>query len=666
MNKQFLLSSVFCLCAIATTAVAADALPRYAVVAAEHMGIENNPNYLDLRPNDEDAHMYLWEGTLTGSEGTGEPYEGSTYAHLVINSGWFGFGFITDTPRDFSLFAERDMVLHFAIRTNATCDMRVQLEGPGYPTVAKINLKGAYDVPRDGEWHVVEIPMSAFFSQGLVWDGKISSKNYFTIISENSSAGQYLDLDYVYFHDGVREDGTKYVSPFASGEVSNENPAYYLIASEHTGVEGNADYVDLRPDDVTKHLYVWENTAEGYEPSGEPYEGGQYSCLHVTAPAGWFGFGIVNDNMPVDFSPITKQPYFLRFAIKTASLMPLFVKLEGANGTSAVVYIKGDYEFLRDDQWHLVEIPMSDFLSQGLDWNGTLTNALYFSIVSEKATPDYLLSFDGVWIEAGEPSGASGETPDVDVNSLPDFVMVACEDGVAPADGNILDMRPNGSSINLYVWDGTAVEAPADGEAWEGSQYSALKIQNSWFGFGILNSAPVDFTCFQYKEFYLHAAFKTTSDMPLFIKLEGLYEATINLTGEYAFERDGEWHELNIPMRDFFSQGLVWNGLMEGKNFFSLISEQAENGAEIAFDGIYFYSTGNTINSVERVEAADGAIRYMGGIIYPVDAAQPTVVCNVAGQQVYNSVADEVDTHAWAAGIYVVRNGENVKKLIIK
>ncbi|MBQ8564641.1 MAG: hypothetical protein IJ442_02265 [Bacteroidaceae bacterium] len=665
MKKHFLPYIICCIVSLCV-AVCAQALPRYAVVAAEHTGLESNPNYVDLRPNDTDAHMYLWEGTLTGSDGTGEPYEGSTYVHMVINSGWFGFGFITDTPRDFSLFAERDMVLHFAIRTNATCDMRVQLEGPGYPNVAKINLKGAYDVPRDGEWHVVEIPMSAFFSQGLVWDGKVSGKNYFTIISENSTAGQYLDIDYVYFHDGVRENGTAYENPFAAGDISPENPAYYLIASEHTGVEGNPDYVDIRPDDVTKHLYVWENTAEGYEPAGEPYEGGQYSCFHVTAPAGWFGFGVVNDGIAVDFAPIHKQPYFLRFAIKTASLMPLFVKLEGQNGTSAVVYIKGDYEFLRDDQWHLVEIPMSDFLSQGLDWNGTLTNALYFSIVSEKATPDYLLSFDGVWIEAGEPSGASEETPDVDVNSLPDFVMVACEEGVAPANGNVMDMRPNGSSINLYVWENTAVEAPADGEAWEGSQYSALKVQNTWFGFGIQNSAPFDFTCFAYKEFYLHLAIKTTSTMPLFIKLEGLYEASINLAGEYAFERDGEWHELNIPMRDFFSQGLVWNGMMEGKNFFALISEQAENGAVVAFDGIYFYSTGNAINSVERVEVNDGAILYMGGIIYPADTAQPTVVCNVAGQQIYNGVADAIDTRAWAAGIYVVRNGESVRKIIIK
>lgn len=663
MNKHFyfLVVSVVWLCGF----VSVYATPRFAIVAAEHTGIENNPDYLDLRPNDIDSHLYLWEGTLMGSEGDGEPFEGASYSHMVINSGWFGVGFISDVSRDFSLFAERDMVLHFAIRTNATCDMRVQLEGPGYPAAAKINLKGAYDVPRDGEWHVVEIPMSAFFSQGLVWNGKVSGKNYFTIISENSTPGQYLDLDYIYFHDGVREDGTAYENPFEGGEVSDENPSYYLIASEHTGIENNDDYVDLRPNDTDKHLYVWENTAEGYEASGEPYEGGQYSCLHITAPAGWFGFGVVSDT-PIDFSPLYEQPYFLRFAIKTASLMPLFVKLEGQNGTSAVVYLKGNYEFLRDDQWHLIEIPMSDFLSQGLDWNGSLSGTLYFSIVSEKAQTDYLLSFDGVWIEAGKPSGASGETPEVDINSLPDYVLVACEDGAAPADANIMDMRPNGSSINLYVWENTAVEAPADGEAFEGSQYSALRIQNTWFGFGLMNSAPFDFTCFSYKEFFLRLALKTTSTMPLFIKLEGLYEASITLAGEYAFERDGEWHLIEIPMADFFSQGLVWNGLMEGKNFFSLISEQAENGAVIAFDGIYYYSMGKEINHVEQLERPVDRILYRDNTVYPGDKTIPTTVCNITGHTVYNSVAESISTVGWNAGVYIVRNGMNVKKIIIK
>ncbi len=639
--------------------------PHYVVVATEHTDIENNPAYLDLRPNDADVHLYLWEQTLTGSMGEEVPYEGAFYSHLVVNSGWFGLGFVNDNPIDFSLFGKQEMVLHFAMRTTATCPMFVKLESPGYPGFARIDLTGAYDLPRDGEWHVVEIPMSAFTAQGLTWRGKMSGKNFFTIVSEQSSPGQWFDIDYVYFHNGVREDGSVYQNPFESAEVDPSLPAYWLIASEHNGIEHDANYVDMRPDNVSRFLYVWENTAEAYEPQGEPFEGGQFSCLHVTAPAGWFGFGCVS-SAPVDFSPLAKQPCFLRFAVKTSSLMPLFVKLEGLNNSSAIVYLQGEYEFSRDGEWHLIEIPMSRFFSQGLDWNGSVANKVYFSLVSEKADKDYLVSFDGVWIEAGSPAGSSVEPPVVDVEALPDFVMVACEDGVVPDGMNCLDLRPDGSSINLYVWEGTATEAPADGEAFEGSQYSALQVQGSWFGFGIMNSAPFDFTCFAYKNFYLHMALKTTSEMPLVVKLEGRNEASLAIEGEYGFKRDGEWHELIIPMADFFSQGLVWNGMMEGKNFFSLLSEKVEPGAVIAFDAIYFYADGNAPGGVHGAVGSTQPTFCCGRTIYLGDATAPTMVCNLAGQPVFVGTAVSIDATRWAKGFYVVRNGVSVTKIIIK
>lgn len=640
-------------------------IPQYVVVATEHTNIEANPSYLDLRPNDTDVHFYLWESTLTGSTGEEAPYEGAFYSHLEVNSGWFGMGFVNDNPIDFSVFGRQEMVLHFAMRTTSTCPMFVKLESPGYPGSARIDLTGAYDLPRDGEWHVVEIPMSAFIAQGLTWKGKMSGKNYFTLISEESSPGQWFDIDYIYFHNGVREDGSVYQNPFESVTSDPSLPSYWLIASEHNGIDNDGAYVDMRPDDVSRFLYIWENTAEGYQTDGEPYEGGQFSCLHVTAPAGWFGFGCVS-RTPIDFSPLTKQPYFLRFAIKTNSLMPLFVKLEGLDNTSAEVYLQGEYEFSRDGEWHLVEIPMSRFFSQGLDWNGMVADKIYFSLVSEKADKDYLLSFDGVWIEAGEPTGAGNESPSVDVSALPDFVMVACEDGVVPAGMNYMDLRPNGSSINLYVWEGTAVEAPADGDAFEGSQYSALKIQGNWFGFGILNSAPFDFTCFAYKNFYLHMAMKTTSEMPLVVKLEGRNEASLTLRGEYGFERDGEWQEVIIPMDDFFSQGLVWNGMMEGRNYFSLLSEQAESGAVIAFDAIYFYADGNKTEGVRKSVQKTPLTFCNDRTIYVGEAALPTTVYNIAGQQIYAGTAAQIDAACWSKGVYIVRNGRNTTKIIIK
>jgi hypothetical protein len=168
----------------------------------------------------------------------------------------------------------------------------VKLESGGYPGSAKIDLKGRYDVPRDGKWHVIEIPMSAFFAQGLTWNGNMSGKNFFTLISEQSTPGQVISMDYVYFFAGVRDDGTVYKE--ITGDVSPTNPTWFVVASEHTDIANKPEYVDLRPNGSDINMYVWENTAVAAAATGAPFEGSQYANLTVTAPAGWFGFGFTN------------------------------------------------------------------------------------------------------------------------------------------------------------------------------------------------------------------------------------------------------------------------------------------------------------------------------------------------------------------------------------
>lgn len=636
--------------------------PDYVIVSSEHQQIEGNSNYLDLRPYGDVRHLYIWENTATGETLTDTPYEGGEYLRLHVQSGWFGLGFISDEPVDMSVFSRKDMVLHFAIRTTATCPLAVQLEGGVTPGSARIGLSGLYDVPRDGQWHVVEIPVCAFQAAGLVWAGNVSGKNYFSLISEGSSAGNVIDLDYIYFHNGTREDGTEWTG-LDFQDSPTGCPTSYLIASEHTGVEGNPDLVDLRPDDVSRFLYVWENTAEDYANTDlEAFEGSQFSCLHITNAA-WFGFGMAS-NTPIDMSALYKQPYYLRFAIATNSLMPLFIKLEGNNGTSAVVHLQGKYQFRRDGKWHVVQIPMTDFLYQGLDWKEPVTGKNYFSIVSEKATKDYLLSFDGVTIEAGEPQPVDDPRPEVDPSQLADYVLVATETGVVPEGKNVLDLRPNGSDINLYVWENTATENPTtDGDAYEGSQYSSLKIQSNWFGFGIMNSAPYDFTCFQYKDFVFHIALRTQSTMPIQLRFDGLGSA-IWQVDEKNLPRDGQWHALEIPVADLFAQGLVWDGEQQGQNYFSLLSEAAESGATLDFDAAYFYSRGES--SVGTLPADEGTLYYANGTLHAVAENGALSVYGVTGRLVYQGEGGEVSVDGWQPGLYIARQGEQAVKFIIK
>ena len=59
------------------------------------------------------------------------------------------------------------------------------------------------------------------------------------------------------------------------------------MAAEHTGIDNNTAYLDLRPNDTTRHLYIWENTATGETLTDTPYEGGEYLRLHRQT-ASWF------------------------------------------------------------------------------------------------------------------------------------------------------------------------------------------------------------------------------------------------------------------------------------------------------------------------------------------------------------------------------------------
>jgi len=651
----------FLLLVFCSVTTQAKGYPKFVVVASEHSNIQNNPDYLDLRPNDADIHMYLWENTVTGTTETDSPYEGASYSKLVVKSGWFGVGFINDQAIDFSTFANNNFIMHFAIKTTANCPLFVKLESGGYPGSAKINLKGRYDVPRDGQWHRVEIPMTAFFAQGLIWNGNMSGKNFFSLISEQSTPGQVINLDYVYYYAGTRDDGTVYTETI--GDVNSANPTWFLVASEHTGIATNTEYVDLRPNGSDINLNVWEGTAVAAPATGVAFEGAQYASLNVTAPAGWFGFGFVN-SAARNFSAFTKQKYTLHFAVKTTSLMPLFIKMEGLNGTSAVGYLTGKYDFARDGKWHEMQIPMSAFLGQGLDWNGNMSGKVYFSLVSEKAEKNVELGFDAVWFKAGDPINTDPIIDPIDPSALPDTVLVASEHTNIANNPKFLDLRPNGNDISMNVWENTATGIAQVGTAYEGSQYSNLKINTAWFGFGFINTAPKDFTCFAYKNFILHFAVKTTSNMPLFVKLEGRGEATVNLTGKYAFIRNGQWQKIEIPMSEFFNQGLVWDAPMENKNFFTLVSETAEINATIGFDDVYFYADkSSAVNSVEQ-----NKIQFYQNetSIHILNTENQLIhIFNMQGLTVYKGVSNEISLSPFSKGIYIIRVGSLTSKFLL-
>ena len=86
--------------------------------------------------------------------------------------------------------------------------------------------------------------------------------------------------------------------------ASAADPDYVVVAAEHQNIESNPQYMDLRPDDVTRHLYLWENTVVGETLTDSPYEGNEYTRLTVNS--GWFGLGFISD-APLDLSVFQRK-----------------------------------------------------------------------------------------------------------------------------------------------------------------------------------------------------------------------------------------------------------------------------------------------------------------------------------------------------------------------
>ncbi|MCD7971794.1 MAG: T9SS type A sorting domain-containing protein [Candidatus Azobacteroides sp.] len=666
-NNKRLLS--FLLCLFPTLMIWGQENPDYIIVAAEHpVTIEEDEpgKYLDYRPGRRDIDLFLWEGTCVGEtlDNPNDVYEGGQAIRIIGNAGfgWFGLGFASEFQNlDVSMFERADYILHFAIRSEAAVGFFLQMDySPGIPNAARVDLADRYAFARDGEWHRIEIPMSAFLSQGIDWSTMIPSKNnFFSLIAEGTQGGEVVDLDYIYFYKNEPET-VEQKSP--DGDYAN----YVLVATEHpVTIDDDPNYLDLRPNNSTSNMYVWEATATGIDPTGEPFEGSTYTNLRIDS--NWFGIGFAS-SVPDNYSTFAHKDFILHFAVKTTANMPLFVKLEGATGA-------GTYhlDFPRDGQWHLIEVPMNVFYAQGLVWDKEIANNNYFSLISEDCNPGDIIGFDHVMFYSGKRDyDGGGGMPERPVT--PEFIIVAAEH--TDIDGNpaYLDLRSDDNIRQMYIWENTATGNPnPSGEPYEGASYTEVTTGgNTWFGLGFVSEAFVDYDIFVYSTYKLHFAIKTTSEMPLFVKLEGAQGAgSVYLQGKYAFPRDGEWHVIEIPLEDFFAQGLGWSGPVKDKNYFSIVSENNVPNSTIGFDDVYFEKTGENTTGIEEggnpVAKETFSVYQMGNTLYVENTDENATIelINLNGITVKRTANKEIYVGDLLKGVYIIKAGSKVAKVMI-
>ncbi|NMM47720.1 carbohydrate-binding protein [Marinigracilibium pacificum] len=351
------------------------------------------------------------------------------------------------------------------------------------------------------------------------------------------------------------------------GEVTLGNVEEELLSADGFGIFSDqittANQLNFG---VDAEIFLWEDPAGPsiqLDSVASPF-GNQ--AFEVTFPANQYGGMTFNSSDILNINNYTNGS--LRFKMKTSSQEPFNISIESNNGSSGVPFNRGEekYGLIRDGQWHDVAIPLELLVTnfRGVQAPFTIGNI-------ENNNPSVASTFliDEIYYSSQPVSGFEKYLPPLGNYGLYAFSPVADE----------LTLDTEG---DLYVWEQTLIEGPS--ETYIGQEaLSYVNNNRGWFGLGFTAEQIHDMSAFENGN--LRFAMKTSSNETLNLSINiGLAVGTIVFEAgndPYGFERDGQWHELSIPISDF--EGLNVSGV---KTLFSI--NGSGNISDLALADIYF------------------------------------------------------------------------------
>lgn len=204
--------------------------------------------------------------------------------------------------------------------------------------------------------------------------------------------------------------------PFPEIEGSN----YYVFQLDETTFNNLSSNValDLRIDNTTKNLYIWEQTYTAGSTSGKNYFGltEGWVSLEVTS-VGWSGMGLCYGatGAGLDLSKMNDiyahpEEYYFHMGIKSTDDAVHCIIFGGADGSEAKFGIGGDFvdngttypsvgSFDRDGEWQTIEFPMTKVIEAGViypeTWNAEGVNLVAFLSGGKTGTQ---LQYDAMYI----------------------------------------------------------------------------------------------------------------------------------------------------------------------------------------------------------------------------------------------------------------------------
>lgn len=222
-----------------------------------------------------------------------------------------------------------------------------------------------------------------------------------TVVAEGEGEGEgggNTDVDPGDLHASLQ--GSDYFI-FQMDGVTSEKIASKIVA-------------DFRPDEVSKFLYIWDNTyaagtTQGLNFYGEPEGWVSLDVLSV----GWSGFAysIADTELLNKLSAIMSEPenYYFHIAIKSTDTASHLLFLDGTAGSGKIcvgeaAFVDGGNTYQpvaglkRDGSWNEIEVCMADLLAQGLSYGNNNTAALNVFGALSGAVAGTNLQFDAAFI----------------------------------------------------------------------------------------------------------------------------------------------------------------------------------------------------------------------------------------------------------------------------
>ncbi|MEI8040718.1 MAG: family 16 glycosylhydrolase [Verrucomicrobiota bacterium] len=286
------------------------------------------------------AALYIWNNMTPATPPA--PSEGSTcWSFDIAGGGWFGMGVLVPNFRNMKNYS--DGYLHFDVKTTGAASIKVGIKssrGGEFWLPLGTDQTSEFGFARDGQWHALKIPLNRFANTDFR-----TIHQMFMIAGDPPASALNLSIDNVWWEPSVAR-------PTPSGGnfgVFTETASHKTAGEFGLGVQGD--------------FFIWEHTLVAGPQN--PYEGSQSISLQSAPGQTWFGAAFT-PNTKFNLTAFNNPNGKLRFAMKTSSGVTFMVGLKSGNmdgvGQKWLTFQAGSdpYGFVRDGQWHTIEVPVSD------------------------------------------------------------------------------------------------------------------------------------------------------------------------------------------------------------------------------------------------------------------------------------------------------------------